>query len=528
VKPLLYLLAGTLGLCLSSATGARELSRPVPGYVRTVPREAETDRARRHARVAERRRGPAVIVHRGASAFAPENTLEAYAAAMDYGADGCEIDLRRTADGVLVLFHDDMLDRLTDGFGTVPQVTYPQLLTLHPRYRYGTAGPDTRPPTFAALLRLAQQRAMLLHLDVKEPRLEDQITALLDEADAWDHVVAVNTPNAPRLSRDSRVHGLRYKAPGLYDGRRDVDPAAVRAALERPGELIMVDDPRVAARELKREAYHPVALPPGLREAYPPAEAPAPPANVLDAPAHLRAFRQRIDADSVAALVRTLTDVPAAERTEVDGDAAYQRRRTEGILERAWAAQRLGELARKTPAVVAALEQQVSHRSLHRDWMFHGLDGAMAARALGMLHATGSAPVLAAAFQRVDPDLQRVVNPEFGPSPLAWTDFRLKLEVLSALGKLPCAASKQCLESYLALDAAQARELAPPAYEEATQALLRQKLSPSEAEALLRSTNGAVRGTAILEYLDRPTHARTEALRSAAPWALALPAARPG
>ena len=58
--------------------------------------------------------GTVVMVHRGAAAFAPENTLEAYAAALDYGADGCEVDLRRTADGVLVLFHDDMRAALAD------------------------------------------------------------------------------------------------------------------------------------------------------------------------------------------------------------------------------------------------------------------------------------------------------------------------------------------------------------------------------------------------------------------------------
>ena len=121
--------------------------RPVSGYVRDLPVEAAAARAARHRRVAERRAGTVVIVHRGASAFAPENTLEAYAAALDYGADGCEMDLRGTADGVLVLFHDDMLDRLTDGFGTVNQLTYYELLSLRPQLRYRRATPATRPPT---------------------------------------------------------------------------------------------------------------------------------------------------------------------------------------------------------------------------------------------------------------------------------------------------------------------------------------------------------------------------------------------
>src|SRR5258707_9675355 len=166
------------------------------GYIAEVPSESTLEREARHRKIAERRAGPIIMVHRGASAFAPENTLEAYAAAMDYGADGCEMDLRRTADGILVLFHDDMLDHLTDGFGSVSQLTYHELLSLTPRFRYGTATRQTRPPTFAAVLALARQRAMLLHLDIKEPNLEVEIAKLLDAADAWDHVVAVNTANA--------------------------------------------------------------------------------------------------------------------------------------------------------------------------------------------------------------------------------------------------------------------------------------------------------------------------------------------
>jgi Glycerophosphoryl diester phosphodiesterase family len=125
------------------------------GYIREVPSESSAEREARHRKIAERRAGPIIMVHRGASAFAPENTLEAYAAAIDYGADGCEMDLRRTADGVLVLFHDDMLDHLTDGFGSVNQLTYYELLSLTPRFRRDPSdapanfrrGPGARPPT---------------------------------------------------------------------------------------------------------------------------------------------------------------------------------------------------------------------------------------------------------------------------------------------------------------------------------------------------------------------------------------------
>jgi len=54
------------------------------------------------------------IAHRGARAFAPENTLEAIRKAADLGADAVEIDVQLSADGEPVVFHDDTLERCTD------------------------------------------------------------------------------------------------------------------------------------------------------------------------------------------------------------------------------------------------------------------------------------------------------------------------------------------------------------------------------------------------------------------------------
>lgn len=68
----------------------RPVSRPAP--VTLVPRSLVTR--------------PLVLAHRGARRRAPENTIEAFAVARDLGADGIELDVRRTADGVLVLHHD--------------------------------------------------------------------------------------------------------------------------------------------------------------------------------------------------------------------------------------------------------------------------------------------------------------------------------------------------------------------------------------------------------------------------------------
>jgi hypothetical protein len=95
---------------------------------------------------------------------------------------------------------------------------------------------------------------MLLHLDVKEPGLEEDIAKLLDSADMWDHVVEINESNAAALRKNPKAQRLAYKAFGWQEGRMDMSPEKVRDGLAKPGNMIMVDDPRVAARELKRKA----------------------------------------------------------------------------------------------------------------------------------------------------------------------------------------------------------------------------------------------------------------------------------
>jgi hypothetical protein len=157
--------------------------------------------------------------------------------------------------------------------------------------------------------------------------------------------------------------------------------------------------------------------------------------------------------------------------------------------------------------------------------MYHGLYSAIAARALGRLHATESAPVLIEAFKRIDPQLELVADPHYS-SPVAWTDFRTKMTILPALGELRCPASKAFLTGYINMPPDKAREMAPPLYDEAAKALMRQDLSQEEIEKLLRSPIQAVKGTAIQFCVDYPSQLRTAALRRAAAWALDIPRSR--
>jgi len=73
---------------------------------------------------------PAIIAHRGASAYAPENTLASFELALRQGADAIELDAKLSADGQVVVIHDHTVNRTTDGFGRVKDLSLAELRKL--------------------------------------------------------------------------------------------------------------------------------------------------------------------------------------------------------------------------------------------------------------------------------------------------------------------------------------------------------------------------------------------------------------
>jgi glycerophosphoryl diester phosphodiesterase len=78
----------------------------------------------------ERPARPLVVAHRGASIEHPENTIEAFEAAIDLGADAVEFDVRMTADDHAVVMHDPDVSRTTDGAGLVSRMTLDEIRKL--------------------------------------------------------------------------------------------------------------------------------------------------------------------------------------------------------------------------------------------------------------------------------------------------------------------------------------------------------------------------------------------------------------
>ena len=115
------------------------------------------------------------VAHRGASAYAPENTLAAVRVAVDAGCYLVEVDVQRTRDGVLVLMHDTDLERTTGRRVAVADVTHEELRRLDAGSWFSQVYAGERVPTLDELLDTLEGSRTGLLLEVKRPDLHPGI-----------------------------------------------------------------------------------------------------------------------------------------------------------------------------------------------------------------------------------------------------------------------------------------------------------------------------------------------------------------
>ncbi|HZG71126.1 MAG TPA: glycerophosphodiester phosphodiesterase family protein [Chondromyces sp.] len=124
------------------------------------------------------------VAHRGATGYAPENTIAAFDLAVDMKADYIEIDVQRSKDGELVLIHDTTVDRTTDGTGKVGDLTFEQLRSLDAGSWKGEQFAGEPIPTFEEILdRYHGKIGILIELKAPElyPGIEEQVAEALKE-----------------------------------------------------------------------------------------------------------------------------------------------------------------------------------------------------------------------------------------------------------------------------------------------------------------------------------------------------------
>jgi glycerophosphoryl diester phosphodiesterase len=121
------------------------------------------------------------IGHRGAAGHAPENTLAAIQKGIALGVDFVEIDVRRTADGVLVVLHDETVNRTTNGKGRVDRLSLQEVKTLN-------TGNGDHIPTLEEVLKMVAGKAGLM-LELKVKGVAQQTVEAVREAGFRDPVI---------------------------------------------------------------------------------------------------------------------------------------------------------------------------------------------------------------------------------------------------------------------------------------------------------------------------------------------------
>lgn len=140
---------------------------------------------------------PWVIAHRGGAALAPENTLAAFKAAMDAGADAVELDVHLSRDGRLIVMHDETVDRTTDGSGAIADLTGAELKRLDAGSWFGAGYAGERVPYLEEVLALAAHPVIeLKYGSERYPGIEETVVhALRTTGRMRDAIVISGNPS---------------------------------------------------------------------------------------------------------------------------------------------------------------------------------------------------------------------------------------------------------------------------------------------------------------------------------------------
>ncbi|GIV05138.1 MAG: glycerophosphoryl diester phosphodiesterase [Fimbriimonadales bacterium] len=209
-------------------------------------------------------RRPLIFGHRGASMHAPENTLSAFRLALEMGADGIELDITPSADGVPMVIHDPALERTTDGKGDVRQLSAGEIQKYDAGIRFGSKYAGERVPTLKEVFEAFGNRTRY-NLDMKTFYPEDRpmvrtILGLIEQYQLAPYVlissfsldtlrwfseesrklrlgVLISQYTPHMLQEDGRRWGIRYEA--LHLEHPLVDEDLVRRARAQRKKLVV-------------------------------------------------------------------------------------------------------------------------------------------------------------------------------------------------------------------------------------------------------------------------------------------------
>ncbi len=156
------------------------------------------------------------IAHRGGRRIRPEHTLVAYEQALADGADVLELDIHATSDGVIVVMHDDTIDRTTDGTGAIKDMTFDELRTYDAGYEFTPDDGMTYPyrgmglvvPSLEEVLQALPDVPYLIEIKQAAPSIVDDFVAITREQGVTRQINGASFD-------DAVLAELRAKAPEI-------------------------------------------------------------------------------------------------------------------------------------------------------------------------------------------------------------------------------------------------------------------------------------------------------------------------
>lgn len=166
-----------------------------------------------------------ICAHRGHSVDAPENTIPALEAAAAHGATAAEVDVVLTRDERIVVLHDELLDRTTNGKGRVAGVNFAEVKRLDAGAWFDRRFAGTRVPSLEEALATARLHVLGLLIEIKERQrpdiMIDCLARLLVAKNALDDVLVISFDHVSLVRLKNRLPAIRTE---LITHARHVDP----------------------------------------------------------------------------------------------------------------------------------------------------------------------------------------------------------------------------------------------------------------------------------------------------------------
>ena len=135
-----------------------------------------------------------IYAHRVASGSTPENTMAAFKKAVSIGSDAIECDVQMTKEGKLIICHDELLDRTTDGKGLIKDKTYEEIKLLDAGSWFNDSYAGERVPLLEELLELAKDSGIYLNIELKTGivqynGIEDKVVEMVKSYDLLNRTI---------------------------------------------------------------------------------------------------------------------------------------------------------------------------------------------------------------------------------------------------------------------------------------------------------------------------------------------------